>query len=355
MISSVRLLAVVVLVGCQPDEVPIAADGEGRSLILRAGDVATNLKAVLRANEKVRFLGVQNSAVLDRRCWRAIGELRGVREFQVRGRLSDDGPLLHYRLGRDVLRALGTLENLKIVDLVNVDVDVTALLTSMPDSVEVLRLTNVKGGIASLEFGVDDGANLRVLSLDGIRVNGRTLGSIRRLAHLESLSLSLGALPDGLTALAGHPALRDLFVVHSQTRIGRADLQAVAQCPRLRFLGLKGTALDVGAVVGLKHTASIGQLSLGRGRLSAEGAQTLAEVSTLKAIDLNQMTLEEGALAGLLRSPILDRLSLERIGESDVRLLGAAEVPNHLEIRKGGPFLEALRRARPELHIREGG
>ena len=199
---------------------------------------------------------------------------------------------------------------------------------------------------------------LRTLDLGAAQVGTGEIARLASMAALESLSLFGTLIEDA--SLAHLPNPRGLRVLDlGFTEVGDAGLSRIAELSALRVLGLWHTGVTdqgIGALRPLEHLVA---LDLTGTAIGDEGVAQLVHHAGLRRLDLTGTAVTDAGLAALTALQDLEELRLGGTGVTDGGLLSLAAFPRLrlLDLRSAavtGGAVEALRRARPEMDIRDG-
>lgn len=255
----------------------VLALGGAVDVFYRTGDKhVSQLEHLPKASFKIRGILLSNSSKLNHGHAVMIGQLRHLRELNIR-----DTPLAN-----DDLRELGKIQTLRSLDVTGTMVTDEGL--SALESLQDLVTLNVSGITISSRGAQSIGklGRLEDLCLDDTSVDDEALSHLRALSRLRVLKLRRAEFSDaGLMGLAG---LKDLEALHlSQTRISGAGLAHLASLPRLDTLVLDLTWIGDEHVQELRSLPILHELSLRDTQLTDQSVEALSQIKTLTKIDLD--------------------------------------------------------------------
>jgi len=192
-------------------------------------------------------------------------------------------------------------------------------------AVDLAGLTQLPRGELSTHLAAC--TDLVTLDLSQTNLKDADLDWLAQMPRLRELRLRELPVGDGVLAyLAGHTDLQTLDL--SGTRVTGSGLVHLAAARGLKHLLLANTLLRDTFLPSLASFPELETLDLSSvGQMTPAGLKTLAGLSGLRVLRLRRAKLDDDAVAMLAQLPKLEELDLEGVGLTDAGLRPLADLP----------------------------
>lgn len=199
--------------------------------------------------------------------------------------------------------AATVIANFKQLKPGQIDNSALATLTSLDEGLDQITEIDATGG------NVDNGGvgaigkltALKVLRLDGTKVDDKGCPAISQVPGLEELTLNGGMISDeGVEFLKNLTQLKILKLAY--TKLSLTGWENIGSLPALEHILIENSSLDDASIDALCNANTLEKIDMRRTRVSDSGLQSLAKLDNLIWLDIGDCPVTGSQLGALMKS-----------------------------------------------------